>query len=106
MRKAVLLRADFNKATPAKKQQALSSLDVRAQVASGTFGPFFRDVHVAGVHNGGLRVSVSVINYTGTAVLPLHVVGHTQAGNEKKKIGFRSGIFIGARARRVARTCS
>lgn len=95
MRKATLLPADFNKAA---SEKALSSLDVRTQVAPGALGPFFRDVHVAGMHNGGLRVSVPMINYTGTAVLPLHVVGHTQAGNEKKKIGFSEwNIYWGTR---------
>lgn len=88
MRKAALCCQRTLIKPPAKKQQALSSLDVRAQVAPRALGPFFRDVHVAGMHNGGLRVSVPVINYTGAAVLPLHVMGHTQAGNEKKKIGF------------------
>lgn len=101
MREAALLPADFNKAAGEK---ATSLLDVRAQVAPGALGPFFRHVHVAGVHNGGYHVSVPVINYTGTAVLPLHVVGHTQAGNEKKKIGFSEwNIYWSTR---VARTRS
>lgn len=62
-----------------RAKQALSSPDVRAQVAPRALRPFFRDVHVAGVHNGGLHVSVSVMNYTEAAVLSCHVVGHTQA---------------------------